>query len=459
MATESELEKALRGISLAADFQFSFSKCGAAKDEKRKTAAYLLPLLEINGITYGLFMVDGELAEAPVGISHKQPDNEVGYYAVTTGSGQIERLPGDDGRLFLPLVDIPGYHEDLGTTKDGKFTLYEDSPFQTMGLQIGNQRLPLFFANGTGEGSLFKGIFVRTDGTVDYYNSNINKEEKDAAERFLRAFYSRNLASALGKGRTAEGHEGKLYDNISGRPEMRQETVEKVNHSLEALFQAQFSGESGKMRIRSRECRGGQRQWTLYAEMTREVAVAAFRQELDDLKEKIAAATELRDTSLGGFRRRRGIASLAQFTFNTGDAGKYRAARESLQSLGERKQVLEHRLVGIESSNWWREERDGKSYRAYPYPAVMEITTGWSGSREEGSSLYVRVCQQPSPEETERLGRLARQFARQVQARYGWLDVHLDPIDLDDTYWEEIFTRAVDEDTGEIIGPAAPIPH
>src|SRR3989344_1558897 len=101
----SDLEIALQGIP-ETTFAIDFLKEGEINNEVKKPL-YTLPVFTRNGVVYGKFVYQSGIAEAPIGFMRRgiflTEKNE--YYGL---EGTTIKSISEDGRIFLPLVKIPG---------------------------------------------------------------------------------------------------------------------------------------------------------------------------------------------------------------------------------------------------------------------------------------------------------------------------------------------------------------
>lgn len=85
---ESKLELALEGIVEQDEIKYCYEACGKQKNEKKELLLYVLPTIQIDNLTHGLFLINEELVEAPIGIMHKRSFFSIDYYLLN-GNGLI----------------------------------------------------------------------------------------------------------------------------------------------------------------------------------------------------------------------------------------------------------------------------------------------------------------------------------------------------------------------------------
>ncbi|MBI4441298.1 AAA family ATPase [Candidatus Woesearchaeota archaeon] len=185
-AKESELEKAVKGIPLS-PVEFSFP----VGDETKKSKVYLLPLdcsvtneipkrRRIRNVeellaslpqqvaqVVGQFTIDGKIAQAHIGFSHRKYFVFRKHYMLTP-LGELLPTTDCEDVMYLPLrsSDIK---VTIGTKKDNVWTPMKGAPFTLLGVQGTEHKYPVMLVTEADGQLHFTGIYIEENGEISTY--------------------------------------------------------------------------------------------------------------------------------------------------------------------------------------------------------------------------------------------------------------------------------------------------
>ncbi len=182
---ESELEKALQSVPFGGEVKFSYNGQGTEKEKAVTSPIYLLPVDAHGGVIYGYFMMDGKLAEVPIGFLRRNNFLSKDHFRPSLDGSMVKQNAPDDGVLYLPLK-LTDLVLAVGSETEGKFVPKDGSPFPMFGVEGAHGIYPLIFVSDTEERIMCKGLYKAKDGQLSSYNHQVMRPADKPIRDFLR---------------------------------------------------------------------------------------------------------------------------------------------------------------------------------------------------------------------------------------------------------------------------------
>ena len=146
----SAVENALRGVPVSDErLKVPLFMTLYDRDSSIDTPAYLLYLDNINHYPSGLFIVDGNFVEVPIGFQRTSYLFSRRYYDLNENG--LKEHSFDNNLLYLPLR-LTNIGTNVGETVARKFIPYPGSPFPVFGIEGSQGTLPLVLILETEDG-------------------------------------------------------------------------------------------------------------------------------------------------------------------------------------------------------------------------------------------------------------------------------------------------------------------
>ena len=182
----SELEKALQGVPFSGEVRFSYSGRKGEKDKETASPVYLLPVDAHNKVIYGYFIIDGKLAEVPLGFSRKNNFLSVEHFRLHLNGEVIKENESCKGVLHLPLK-LTDLVLDVGAKKEGQWVNWDGSPFSVFGVNGSQGIYPLIFVSDAEEGIMCKGLYKTKDRQLASYDHQGMRPSDEKVKKILEA--------------------------------------------------------------------------------------------------------------------------------------------------------------------------------------------------------------------------------------------------------------------------------
>ncbi len=178
---EFAIEKALQGIPFSEDLEYE------ADGQKVKEPTYILPTDFFKDGLYGLFNIEGEIYEAPIGFSYKDVFSNKQYYKFNKAGNFLEDKCRDNV-MYLPLIQTNNKKAIGRFDEQERFTPFEGSPFTIYGIEGSQGIHPFTLFSHDKNDKVLVGFYKDKEEKLWSYDFRQNNPTRlDKVREFLRS--------------------------------------------------------------------------------------------------------------------------------------------------------------------------------------------------------------------------------------------------------------------------------